>query len=99
MPNQTILEAIQGRHVLQINYDGGSRLIEPHCYGRGWQGQEFLRAYQTKGYSRSGKSFSWKLFRVDRIGAVEDTGVVFDGPRPGYNSRGDSAMGKIFGKL
>jgi predicted DNA-binding transcriptional regulator YafY len=82
----TIIQAaIEGRRVLQINYSPGMRLIEPHCLGRGSGGQLLLRAFQTEGASASGEPENWKLFRLDRMYASNDTGTAFAGPRPEYN--------------
>lgn len=36
--NQDICRAIDNRNLISFNYDGGSRKVEPHCYGRGKKG-------------------------------------------------------------
>jgi hypothetical protein len=43
------------RNLLEFNYEGGIRLVEPHCYGITTAGSEGLRACQIDGYSSSGK--------------------------------------------
>lgn len=86
-----ITAAIQNRKCLRIWYAPGYRVIEPHAFGRGSDGQLLLRAYQTEGASASGEHEHWKLFRVDRIKEVEPDGTPFEGPRPGYK-RGDKHM-------
>jgi len=96
--NQNICIAIENRYVLRVIY-GGERVIEPHCYGVSPGGNELLRAFQTSGYSESGESFGWKLFRMDKMGSIEGTGETFAGPRPGYNPVGDQAMATIYCKL
>ncbi len=87
----SIQAAIENHRVLNVDYDPGWRVIEPHCLGRGRQGQLLLRAFQTSGASASGEHINWKLFRLDRMRAANDGGEGFSGPRPLYNAN-DSAM-------
>lgn len=87
----SIESAIEGRMILEICYDPGRRIIEPHAYGYSSEGNLLLRAFQTSGASASGEHENWKLFRMDRSGSVSGTGETFLGPRPGYK-RGDKAM-------
>lgn len=84
-------EAIRARKRVKIYYEPGERVIEPHCYGIGSNGQLLLRAFQVSGASASGEHAEWKLFRLDRMGPANDNGDEFNGPRPGYK-RGDKAM-------
>lgn len=84
-------KAINERLCLRIFYDPGWRIIEPHAYGHGSSGQLLLRAYQVEGASASNEHEHWKLFREDRIEAIELEGSGFDGPRDGYKE-GDKAM-------
>jgi hypothetical protein len=79
------------RHTVQLFYEPGTRLIEPHALGYGSSGQVLLRAYQVEGASASGEHVNWKLFRVDRIVSIDGTRICFDGPRPEYK-RDDRAM-------
>ena len=83
--------AIEERKSLEIYYDPGTRIIEPHALGYSKDGNPLLRAYQVSGASSSGEHENWKLFRVDQIKAANDNGASFDGPREGYK-HGDKAM-------
>lgn len=96
--NPAICEAIQARRVVRFYYGGGLRVVEPHCYGVSTAGHEVVRAYQISGYSQSGESVGWKLFRVSEISGLEVSGEAFAGARPGYNPN-DSAMATIFCRL
>lgn len=89
--NEVLRSAIQRRQCLRIVYDPGVRIVEPHAYGYGSDGQLLLRVYQTEGASASGEHEHWKLLREDRILSVELEGSVFDGPRDGYRLN-DRAM-------
>ena len=95
----TIRRAIEDRRVLRIYYDGGERVIEPHCLGRGRQGQQLLRAWQVSGYSRSRQPEAWKLFRVENIVDVGMTGDGFAGARPGYKPLSDRHIPVVVARL
>jgi hypothetical protein len=95
--NREIIQAIDNLNVVEFYYEGELRVIEPHCYGITTAGNEGLRAYQTDGYSSSGK-LGWKMYD---LGKAEDLNVQdsnFAGPRVGYN-KGDKGMKKIYAEL
>ncbi len=94
-----ITQAINGRKRIIIDYYPGSRLIEPHAFGRGSDGQFLLRAYQVSGASASGEHVEWKLLRLDRVRGIELTEQTFDGPRPGYNARDSAMKGGVIASL
>jgi len=96
--NAAILAAIQNHSRLQLVYDWGNRIVEPHAYGVGAEGQELLRAYQTTGVSQSGESRGWKLFRLDEIESIHVLRETFARPRPGYRPN-DRAMSHIYAQL
>ncbi len=95
----TIREAIRKRHQLAIDYGAGRRIIEPHAYGYGSDGQELLRAFQIDGASASGEPHNWKLLRLDRIREIADTGIPFVGPRLQYNPDDPAMTGGIIERL
>jgi predicted DNA-binding transcriptional regulator YafY len=76
-----ICEAIQNRRVLRFDYDGGERTVEPYVLGTTRAGVELLRAYQTSGFSQSGQSQGWKLFRTSEIGDIRLAGDTFQSRR------------------
>lgn len=93
-----ICNAIQSRHILHLVYDYGTRIVEPHAYGASKDGNDLLRAYQTGGASVSGERMGWKLFRMDEVSSLSDSGQTFAGQRSGYK-RGDKAMETIYCQL
>jgi len=80
-----VCEAITERALVSFTYDGGTRIVEPHCHGYSTRGKEVLRAFQISGVSRSGNPVDWKLFEVDKIKDLEDVGSTFGKNRLGYN--------------
>jgi hypothetical protein len=97
--NSTIIQAINEKRLLALDYDPGPRIIEPCAYGVSGEGHFLLRAFQTSGASASGEQINWKLFRTDRIRSIRVLEERFAYPRPGYR-RGDKAMaGGIYSQL
>ena len=93
--NQEICKAIESKNIITFYYDGGSRTVEPHCYGVSKNDKELLRAYQTGGYSESGNPVGWKLFSVEKISNLDVSSDTFEGPRFQYNPN-DKAMATIY---
>lgn len=89
--NKMICSAISTRSVVNFDYDGGSRIVEPHCHGTSTAGKELLRGFQTAGASESGESYGWKLFDVAKISDLTILDQIFTSNRPNYNPN-DSAM-------
>lgn len=89
-----ICQAISGHSLLAFNYEGQSRVVEPHCHGTSRAGNEVLRAYQVRGGSNSGEPTGWKMFAVDQIGGLQIVADHFASSRPGYNPN-DKGMTSI----
>jgi hypothetical protein len=82
--NMLIVAAIRERRLVKLAYSAGNRIVEPHIYGVGGDGQELLRCYQVGGESLSHERYGWKLLRGEEIRNVEVLDVSFV-PRAGYN--------------
>ncbi len=63
---QQIYCAMGEKKMVRFLYDGGLRIVEPHCHGWTVRGNEAIRAYQTEGYSSSG-TMGWKTFLLDKM--------------------------------
>jgi len=93
-----LIAAINGRQGLKFSYEGYVRIVEPQTYGMSYTGRYVLRAYQTRGESRSGQSKIAKLFDVAKISKLQNSGEHFKRPLPSHNPQ-DSAMTLIFATL
>jgi predicted DNA-binding transcriptional regulator YafY len=89
--NTAICKAIQKKAVIEFNYEGELRIVEPQCYGISTAGKEVMRGFQTAGHSRSRRSVSEKLFELSKISGLKETGETFSKPGPHYNPS-DKAM-------
>jgi predicted DNA-binding transcriptional regulator YafY len=96
--NTKLITAIENMNLLEFNYKGHKRIVEPHAYGITTKSNEILRAYQTDGTSDSGKVPDWRLFSVNKIEGLRILDETFTKPRYGYKV-GDSAMAEIYCEL
>jgi predicted DNA-binding transcriptional regulator YafY len=100
-------DIVANKIVCSVDYKGedpndplrGIRFIEPYTVGISEKGQTYLRAWLIKGVSKTGRKNprlvpGWRLFRVDRIKAINPTLQKFTVPKKGYNDQ-DSAMEEI----
>ncbi|RJR08456.1 hypothetical protein C4588_05560 [Candidatus Parcubacteria bacterium] len=92
--DHVLYSAISAKNLIRFYYDGGFRIVEPFCYGRGKSGNDLLRGYQVDGHSNSGHP-AWKLFNVSKISNLSVTDKGFNNIRPHYNPQ-DSAMKYIY---
>ncbi|MDR6760332.1 hypothetical protein J2Y38_000511 [Flavobacterium sp. 2755] len=94
--NNQIIEAIENQNVIEFNYEGELRIVEPHCYGITTAGNEAIRAYQIDGYSSSGR-MGWKLYDLGKADDVEVSEDTFS-TRSDYKP-GDKGMSEIFAEI
>ena len=95
--DSVIVNAIRNQNLLEFYYDGGSRIVEPHCYGMTTKGNEGLRAFQVSGYSSSGE-MGWKMFDMSKARSIKVLDDSFSNSRAGYR-RGDKGMSRIFEEI
>lgn len=93
-----IIEAIENRKLMEFNYDGNFRIVEPHTVGISKTGKEMLSAYQIDGNSNRGEVPCWGQFSISKIENLNVLSDKFTGTRNGY-TRGDSRMSEIFTEL
>jgi len=93
-----IANAIRSSRTINLWYNGGMRVVEPHCCGYGTDGQGLLRCWHVSGHSQSGMQPWWRLFRLDEMRDVS-IGDEFKGTRPLYNPVSDQAIKRVVAKL
>jgi hypothetical protein len=89
---QALCAAIRARAVLEFDYDGRHRIVNPYCHGFTRKGHETLRAVQVGG-DAGGFGYG-KLWTVAKIHALRPTGATFVPDDPNYNPD-DSALIEI----
>ncbi|OCB70134.1 hypothetical protein B0A79_01335 [Flavobacterium piscis] len=94
--NNQIIEAIENQNIIEFSYEGKSRVVEPHCYGKTTAGNEAIRAYQIDGFSSSGK-MGWKIYDLRKADDIEVTNDTFS-TRNDYK-RGDQGMSEIYAEI
>ncbi len=90
---KAIAQAIKGRHLLAFRYHDVERQVRPHILGHVGQGRLALSGWQVEG-TGSG----WRLFHLDEIETLVDTGDRFRAPATGYNPR-DPAFSRVIARL
>lgn len=95
---QKIADAIRSHRTISLWYNGGMRVVEPHCCGYGTDDQGLLRCWHVSGHSQSQREPWWRLFRLDGITDCTE-GDVFEGTRPKYNHLNDPAIKRVVAKL
>jgi predicted DNA-binding transcriptional regulator YafY len=93
-----IISAIENRKILEFDYEGQFRVVEPHTVGISKTGKHMLSAFQIDGESNKIKIPDWGQFSISKITHLNIQGNEFKGIRHGY-TRGDSRMVEIFSEL
>jgi len=78
-----LVNAIRNRRLVEVDYGGGIRVIEPHRLGRTRDDEVLLEGFQIRGASSS-NPFDWKSLRLDRIRRLQLRPERFGGPRPDF---------------
>lgn len=76
-----ICEAIRNRCIVTFNYEGSTRMVEPHLFGVDSSGNETLNGWQLSG----GNGVGFRDFYAFRISNLSITDLHFGVPRPGYD--------------
>lgn len=93
-----IARAIATRHLVQLDYNGSTCIVEPHIYGVDTRGHETLSAYQVVGGSLSGENTGWKTFEMAKAGDVQMLASRFGAPRRAYNPA-DAKFRTVYSQL
>jgi hypothetical protein len=89
-----ICDAIRTHSLLEFDYHGQHRIVEPYAHGISSHGIEVMRAIQIRGASSSGGYGFGKLWIVSEIVGLRLSGERFEPDDPHYNPN-DRAMQQI----
>lgn len=93
-----IIDAIKSMKLLEFNYQGFHRIVEPHTYGVFSNGNELLVAYQISGKSSSRRVPFWSSFLIDDMEDISILDEKFREPRNDYK-KGDKRFHQIYCEL
>ncbi len=96
--NTLVKTSVETKTILEFNYDGQQRVVEPHAHGVSTAGNEVLRCYQIAGGSNSGNVPGWHLMTVTKMVDLTVTDSHFNSPRPGYKKE-DKSLSTIYAQL
>jgi hypothetical protein len=91
MSVQTACEALRSGHVLELRYDGYSRMVEVHDVGFTEDDKPIMRVWQVSGGIGNNEPVGWKILRVDEPWEAIATHQRSLAPRDGYKA-GDPVM-------
>jgi hypothetical protein len=83
--NPTICKAIKNKAVIQFEYHGKVRTVEPQSHGISSAQNEIIRGVQTHPRDSRGKSIEGKLYDVSKMSELKETGQNFSEPGPHFN--------------
>ena len=83
-PAELIKQALAERRLLQFDYHGYSRQVEPHALGHATEGRLALLAWQISGGSQSEPPPGWRTFLLGEIESLKILRQTFV-PRPDYH--------------
>lgn len=83
--NKAICKAIQKKAVIQFDYHGTVRTVEPQSHGISSAQNEVIRGVQTNPPAAYGKSIEGKLYDVSKMSGLKETGKHFSEPGPHFN--------------
>lgn len=87
--NVSISSAISGRQLIEFDYDGHHRVVEPAAHGpHVSSGNHVLRGHQVAGTGKTRAVPFWDLFLVSKMTNLQVTSTTFNSDPPGY-VRGD----------
>ncbi len=89
-----ICEAIGAERMLEFDYGGHHRVVQPYCHGFTRKGGETLRAVQVTSDSRPGGSGFGKLWTVAKMQNLRVAVETFAPDDPDYNPN-DTALLEI----
>lgn len=90
----TICSAISDQAILEFDYKGKRRRVEPHTLGVHGNGSVTLCGWQLSG----GSGESWRDFLLAEMTALTVEDEVFPGARPGFK-RGDQTLQRVICQL
>lgn len=83
--NTTLCEAIDQGELIEFEYEGMIRIVEPYIYGVSDEGKSLLKGFQTGGFNKKNdNSYTWDVYVVESMGSVQFVGKTFSHERAGY---------------
>jgi len=94
----TLCSAIDNRTIIEFQYRGKHRVVEPHKVGKTRKGNVALSGFQSGGHGNDVNPPDWGLYILNKISNLNVTNRSFSGPRPNY-SPSDQRMTRIYCRL
>ena len=83
-PEELVRQALATRKLLEFEYHGNARQVEPHALGHATEGRLALLGWQVSGGSQSAPPPGWRTFLLHEIAALKILRTTF-APRADYH--------------
>jgi hypothetical protein len=96
-----ICQAITNRHLIEFEYHGERRVVEPYACGIGKKSNYQLRGFQVGGRSASNPQLGWRMFLLGEMKELKTAETGFsgwEGDRRLYNPN-DTAFRQFFCRI
>ncbi|MFX0099189.1 MAG: hypothetical protein ACFFCS_06370 [Candidatus Hodarchaeota archaeon] len=97
MIDTTLKQAIDEKKLIEVDYEG-RRIVEPYIIYLSNTGKYLIDCFQLEGSSKSGKSYGWKIFDINKLkilSILEDNFEI----RREYNPLNRERYSKIIYKM
>ena len=94
MIEETLRQAVLGKHRVEFDYEGGTKVLEPHMVAHNMQGHILLNGWFVRGDSKFGEE-GWQDYMLAGISNLKILQVTFAKAHFGYNPLDDSKFANI----
>lgn len=91
-----VCRAISDKHVIQFQYDGRARVVEPFYCGINSDQNYVLRGFQIRGTDQT-KALCWRIYKLSEMSQLGVTQHLFTGKREDFGK--DVVMTQVFCRI
>ena len=94
MIEDMLRKAVRGKNLVEFDYEGGSKVLEPHMVAHNMQGHILLSGWFVRGDSKFGEE-GWQDYMLAGISKLRILPETFEKARFGYNPLDSSKFANI----
>jgi len=91
---EMLRKAILGKHLIELDYEGGTTVVEPHMDAHDIYGHILLNAWFLRGDKKYGED-GWQNYMLAGMSKLKILPETFAGARFGYNPLDSSKYANI----
>ena len=94
MVEMMLSKAVRGKNLVEFDYEGGTKVLEPHMVAHNMQGHLLLNGWFVRGDSKFGE-VGWQDYMIVGISNLKILPETFPKARFGYNPLDDKKFANI----